>query len=56
MFSKHYLLLLSKCRKVSVLPIFVADLAYTIYLIWTGPYLNKPTNVINLYDVNCHHH
>lgn len=33
--------------KVSVLPIFVADLAYTIYLIWTGPYLNKPTNVIN---------
>ena len=33
--------------KVSVLPVFVADLAYTIYLIWTGPYLNKPTNVIN---------
>lgn len=33
--------------KVSVIPIFVADLAYTVFLIYTGPYLNKPTNIVN---------
>ncbi|RLV94193.1 putative flavin carrier protein 3 [Spathaspora sp. JA1] len=33
--------------RVSVLPIFIFDLAYTVYLIYSAPYLNKPTNVIN---------
>ncbi|CAK9437901.1 uncharacterized protein LODBEIA_P22790 [Lodderomyces beijingensis] len=33
--------------KVSCLPVFIADLAYTIFLIWQAPYLNKPTNIIN---------
>lgn len=33
--------------KVSVLPVFIADLFYTIFLIWQAPYLNKPTNIIN---------
>jgi hypothetical protein len=41
--------------KVSVIPIFVADLAYTAFLIYTGPYLNKPTNIVNymISIVNC---
>lgn len=33
--------------KASVVVIFVLDLAYTIYLFIAGPYLNKPTNIIN---------
>lgn len=33
--------------KTSVLVIFILDLAYTIYLIIQGPYLNKPTNILN---------
>lgn len=33
--------------KTSVLVLFILDLAYTIYLIYLAPYLNKPTNVIN---------
>ncbi|EGW31491.1 uncharacterized protein SPAPADRAFT_62061 [Spathaspora passalidarum NRRL Y-27907] len=33
--------------RVSVLPIFIFDLAYTIYLIYSAPYLNKPTNIVN---------
>ncbi|KAG7663241.1 FLC1 [[Candida] subhashii] len=33
--------------KVSVFPVFIFDLAYTIYLIYEGPYLNKPTNITN---------
>lgn len=33
--------------KVSVVVIFVLDLAYTIYLFIKSPYLNKSTNVIN---------
>lgn len=41
--------------KVSVIPIFVADLAYTTFLIYTGPYLNKPTNIVSylIAIVNC---
>ncbi|KAI5959589.1 FLC1 [Candida pseudojiufengensis] len=33
--------------KVSVWPVFIADLVYTIFLIWKSPYLNKPTNILN---------
>lgn len=33
--------------KVSVVVVFVADLAFTIYLFIQAPYLNKPTNIIN---------
>lgn len=33
--------------KTSVLVLFILDLAYTSYLIYSGPYLNKPTNVMN---------
>ncbi|CAD1809533.1 Transient receptor putative (TRP) ion channel family protein [Candida parapsilosis] len=33
--------------KVSVWPIFIADLAYTIVLFWLKPFLNKPTNILN---------
>ncbi|KAI3403968.2 FLC1 [Candida oxycetoniae] len=33
--------------KVSVWPVFIADLFYTIFLIWKAPYLNNLTNVIN---------
>ncbi|KAI5953288.1 FLC1 [Candida jiufengensis] len=37
----------SGAGKVSVFPVFIADLAYTIFLIWKSPYLNKPTNILN---------
>ena len=33
--------------KVSVWPVFLADLAYTIVLFWLKPFLNKPTNIMN---------
>lgn len=33
--------------RVSVFPVFIFDLAYTIVLIHQGPYLNKPTNITN---------
>ncbi|ODV78456.1 TRP-domain-containing protein [Suhomyces tanzawaensis NRRL Y-17324] len=33
--------------KASVVVLFILDLAYTIFLIWQAPYLNKPTNVLN---------
>lgn len=33
--------------KTSVVVLFVADLAYTIFLIFHAPYLNKSTNVVN---------
>ncbi|KAK6200372.1 uncharacterized protein RJT21DRAFT_43546 [Scheffersomyces amazonensis] len=33
--------------KASALILFIVDLAYTAYLIYVGPYLNKPTNILN---------
>ncbi|KAI5950086.1 FLC1 [Candida theae] len=33
--------------KVSVWPIFIADLVYTIVLFWLSPFLNKPTNIMH---------
>ncbi|KAK6462237.1 hypothetical protein DFJ63DRAFT_305836 [Scheffersomyces coipomensis] len=33
--------------KVSSMVLFIVDLAYTIYLIYESPYLNKPTNILN---------
>ncbi|CUM62744.1 uncharacterized protein PRCAT00000301001 [Priceomyces carsonii] len=33
--------------KTSALVIFILDLFYTAYLIYLGPYLNKPTNIVN---------
>ncbi|KAK6455167.1 uncharacterized protein RJT20DRAFT_151230 [Scheffersomyces xylosifermentans] len=33
--------------KTSVLVFFIVDLAYTIYLIYSKPYLNKPTNILS---------
>ncbi|ABN66230.2 Orn/DAP/Arg decarboxylase 2, partial [Scheffersomyces stipitis CBS 6054] len=39
--------LLQTSGKASVVILFVIDLAYTIYLIYTAPYLNKPTNILS---------
>lgn len=33
--------------KVSVIPVFLFDLAYTVMLFVHSPFLNKPTNVVN---------
>ncbi|EGV60272.1 ML-like domain [Yamadazyma tenuis] len=42
-----FISLCQPAAKVSVVVVFVLDLAYTIYLFTQAPYLNKPTNIIN---------
>lgn len=35
--------------KTSSLVFFIVDLAYTSILIWQGPFMNKPTNILNYF-------
>ncbi|CAI5758502.1 unnamed protein product [Candida verbasci] len=46
-FKAIFIAFCQSAGKVSVLPVFIIDLFYTIFLIYESPYLNKPTNIIN---------
>lgn len=46
-FKSLFIALCQNAGKVSVIPVFVADLVFTVVLIWQRPYLNKLTNIVN---------